>query len=619
MVTTDHTIKRVVILGYYGYRNSGDEAVLHAILTALREEGQTKGLVIAPTVISGDVSYTQTLHHVQAIHRFDVRAIHRAWRESDAFICGGGSLLQDVTSARSMLYYLGMIQWALRARLPVYIYSQGMGPVRRKWLFARWIGALMKRCRYVSVRDPASHTLLTTECGVDAKQVDVVVDPVLGCTVQTPMVRERRIAISLRDWQGGERVFEVVCEALWHVLQETDVDIVFLPFHEPDDRHVSDRICEALWQRGVMRTRLFTAPPLAHPQDMIDTIASCTVLLGMRLHALIYATVARTPCIGISYDPKIDQFLHMIQQQPIGSTTTVEATPLRQCIVQCLGQPVCPEDERLAHTARLYELARTPAHRILALMQRQTVELFGVSVSQKTLDATVDDLAQAIANNAVTHVVTANPTMVMHALQHRSYYRMLRQADLVVPDGIGLVWAARHLRKRVASRVAGYDLVQQLFLRGATHGWRIYLLGATAEVIAQAHRTMQQTYAEISIVGSEHGYFSADEDQAVIARIRQAKPHILLVGRSMANQDVWIAKYRQQLQVPVMVGVGGSFDVMAGRLRRAPQWVQRMKLEWLYRLYQEPSRLPRMLVLPRFVLRVLFFGDRMPPIRNDKE
>jgi N-acetylglucosaminyldiphosphoundecaprenol N-acetyl-beta-D-mannosaminyltransferase len=181
------------------------------------------------------------------------------------------------------------------------------------------------------------------------------------------------------------------------------------------------------------------------------------------------------------------------------------------------------------------------------------------------------------------------------------------------------VWAARHLRKRVASRVAGYDLVQQLFLRGATHGWRIYLLGATAEVIAQAHRTMQQTYAEISIVGSEHGYFSADEDQAVIARIRQAKPHILLVGRSMANQDVWIAKYRQQLQVPVMVGVGGSFDVMAGRLRRAPQWVQRMKLEWLYRLYQEPSRLPRMLVLPRFVLRVLFFGDRMPPIRNDKE
>lgn len=234
-----------------------------------------------------------------------------------------------------------------------------------------------------------------------------------------------------------------------------------------------------------------------------------------------------------------------------------------------------------------------------------TVSIYGVPVSKMNMKQTVAYLTDTIERGIAQQVVTANPIIFMTGFESPSYMRMLREADLVVPDGTGLVWAAGYVGQPVAERVAGYDLMHELMKVGTGRAWKVYLLGASPESVKSAADKLKELYPGIPIVGCRDGFFKDEEDEEVISDIVAQAPHILLVARSVLNQDVWIAKYRDRLRVPVMMGVGGSFDVLSGRLKRAPILFQRLRLEWLYRLLQEPSRYKRMLVLPKFALKVI--------------
>jgi len=240
----------------------------------------------------------------------------------------------------------------------------------------------------------------------------------------------------------------------------------------------------------------------------------------------------------------------------------------------------------------------------------ETVTLFGVDVSKMGMRQTVEYLVEAVRRRRPTHVVTANPIMFMTGFEDERFMSMLRNADLVVPDGAGLVWAARRLGKPVAERVAGFDLVQELFRIGAKEGWSVYLLGTTQELIEAARDRILEKYPGIRIVGCRNGFFGPSEDDEVVRDISEAAPDLLLVGRATWTQDPWIAQHHQRLNVPVMIGVGGSFDVMSGQLKRAPRWMQKMGLEWFHRLLLQPSRWRRMLVLPKFALKVMVFGEK---------
>lgn len=246
-----------------------------------------------------------------------------------------------------------------------------------------------------------------------------------------------------------------------------------------------------------------------------------------------------------------------------------------------------------------------------AASKAETVTLFGVKVSKMNMQETVDYLAEAVRQRRVTQVVTANPIMFMTGFEDEAFLRMLQNADLVVPDGAGLVWAAGRIGKPVKERVAGFDLVQELFRIGAREGWSVYLLGTTQDILEAARERIEAAYPGLRIAGCRNGFFGAEEDESVVRSIAEAAPELLLVGRSTYTQDPWIAKYRDQLNVPVMIGVGGSFDVMSGKLKRAPRWMQRLKLEWLYRLAQEPSRWRRMASLPKFALKVMLYGENL--------
>jgi len=239
-----------------------------------------------------------------------------------------------------------------------------------------------------------------------------------------------------------------------------------------------------------------------------------------------------------------------------------------------------------------------------------SVSLYGIPFSKMDMKSTVAYLAEAIESGRSTRVVTGNPIMLMEGFRNAEFHHVLRTADLVVPDGAGVVWAAKRVGQPVPERVAGFDLMHELLRIGNQRGWKVYLLGTTPENIKAAHANLRRQYPGVRFVGYRDGFFDEREDGAIIAAIREARPDMLFVARSMMTQEPWLAKYQSVLQVPVMMGVGGTFDIAAGKLKRAPLLFQKLRLEWFYRLLQEPTRYRRMLVLPRFVWKVLRDGRK---------
>lgn len=239
-----------------------------------------------------------------------------------------------------------------------------------------------------------------------------------------------------------------------------------------------------------------------------------------------------------------------------------------------------------------------------------TTRIFGVPFSKMSMQQTVEYLAERIEAKLPTQVVTANPEIVMVALEQPAYHEVLQQVDLIVPDGTGIVWAASYQGDPVAERVPGYDLLLELVSRGSRQGWCIYMLGAGSEVVAKAAKKLKTLYPGIKVVGCRDGYFTDDQLPDLLKEIQNAKPDLLFVGLGAPKQELWIHRHKAALQVPVMMGVGGSFDGLAGKVPRAPQLFRKLRLEWFYRLLMQPSRWRRMLALPKFAVKVVREKDK---------
>ncbi len=232
------------------------------------------------------------------------------------------------------------------------------------------------------------------------------------------------------------------------------------------------------------------------------------------------------------------------------------------------------------------------------------VKILGVPFATRSFDETVTFLAERIKAGVRTHVVTANPEVVMVAREDARFRQLLEQA-YVVPDGIGIVYASRWLGHPISERVTGIELMEALMRLADENAWKVYLLGASPEVNEKAAQTLAERYPRARIAGRHDGYFSREEEPKIAATIAAVKPHLLFVALGAPKQDEWIARYWDEIHVPLAMGVGGSFDVIAGTVKRAPEMWQRMHLEWLYRLLRQPSRWRRQLAIPRFVLAVL--------------
>jgi N-acetylglucosaminyldiphosphoundecaprenol N-acetyl-beta-D-mannosaminyltransferase len=201
-------------------------------------------------------------------------------------------------------------------------------------------------------------------------------------------------------------------------------------------------------------------------------------------------------------------------------------------------------------------------------------------------------------------IATANAEMIMRATHDSELKEILNAAALVVPDGAGTVWAAHHLGYEMPERVAGYDLAQELMRIAPSKKQKVFFFGSAPGVAEKAKAKAESLYSGIEICGVRNGFFKEADEPAIIEEIKAAKPDILLAALGVPKQEKWLWKYKDELGVPVSIGVGGTLDVMAGVMKRAPRWMQKAKLEWLFRGMLQPKRAGRLLALPKFVLKV---------------
>lgn len=232
--------------------------------------------------------------------------------------------------------------------------------------------------------------------------------------------------------------------------------------------------------------------------------------------------------------------------------------------------------------------------------------LLGVQIDTITMEESVERVAGFIRSGRPHRILTLNPEFLFRAQSEPALMELAVRADLITPDGIGIVWACRMAGYQVSERVTGIDLMISLVERAAKENWRVYLLGAAPGVAEEAAKKLCHDYPGLQVVGTHHGYFSDGEEAAGVAeKVRQVSPQLLFAALGAPKQEQWIDRYLEQTGASAAVGVGGSFDVIAGKVRRAPQWSQRLHIEWLARLLREPSRWRRQLVLPRFAWLVL--------------
>ncbi|MFA4906364.1 MAG: WecB/TagA/CpsF family glycosyltransferase [Candidatus Margulisiibacteriota bacterium] len=234
-----------------------------------------------------------------------------------------------------------------------------------------------------------------------------------------------------------------------------------------------------------------------------------------------------------------------------------------------------------------------------------TIELARVKVDNVTLSDALSRLEEFISEKTPHLIATPNPEMIVAAQEDEELFNILNNAHLRLPDGISMVVVSRILRTPLKERVTGIDFLLASVRLAAQKGWKIFLLGSAPGVAEAAAQNLIARYPDLLIAGTHDGYFKPSDDPQVVDKIKQAKPDILFAGLGAGRQEKWLAAHLIELRVPINVGVGGSFDVIAGKKQRAPGWIQDLYIEWLYRLLTEPQRWKRQLALPKFLYLTL--------------
>ncbi len=585
---------KLLLAGYFGSGNIGDEAILQALVSRLRKEFPYGKI----TALSDDPLGTSRSYNIDSVHKYSLFHILKELASCDAFVLGGGGLLQDSTSARSLFYYSLLIFLAKHLRKKTILLGQGIGPVRNKSLLRR----ALKNVDLVSVRDEIS---LKELISIGAKPKKLVLTADLSFLLGSPdkengkklleieginKCRSRLIGVALRppvkvrDPASKYKAVAALCD---HLIKEKDSQIVFLIFKYPDDMDAIDRVM------GFMKYPAHILLRRCTPAEMLDVISSFDALVGMRLHSLIFSSMAGTPGFGLSYDPKVESFQRSTGWKWLDFNDLKEAD-----LISAVSAFI---DEPSAVTVGVEGLSNVAGENIVLLMEvlkNNRVRVLGVEIDNMTMDEAVKKAEDLITSKSTGLIVTPNPEMIMSSQRDVELTNIINGAYLSIADGIGLMIAGRIIGKRFKQRIAGIDMMLKLADVSRGKGYRLFLLGGREGVAEKAAQALKA-----NVVGTFHGY--SMNEQLVMDSIKKAKPDILFVGMGSPRQEKWAAKHIKELDVPLVMCVGGSFDVIAGRVRRAPIFMRKAGIEWFWRLIQEPGRWRRMMVLPRFILSVI--------------
>lgn len=234
----------------------------------------------------------------------------------------------------------------------------------------------------------------------------------------------------------------------------------------------------------------------------------------------------------------------------------------------------------------------------------ERIEVLGCKFDNVNMQEAVEKCKEFIKGSDGNLIVTPNPEIVMRAREDEEFKNIINNAELVVPDGIGIVKAANILKTPLKERVAGYDLICNLLEDGKDGSISFYFFGSKPGFAEKAKQKLEEKYPNIKIVGTHTGYFNSEEEEEIVKEIRKLRPDVLLVGIGAPKQEKFINKYKNEDFFKIGIGCGGSIDVLAGEVKRAPKLFIKLHLEWFYRLLKQPSRFGRMMVLPKFMKEV---------------
>ena len=331
-------MSKIVISGYYGFANAGDEAMLTAIIKALRSTEKSVDL----TVLSGNPEATAAKHRVSSIYRFNPLEIFKSLYDCELLLSGGGSLLQDVTSKRSLLYYLSIIALGIIWKKKVMLFAQGIGPIH-SGILRRLTKLICSHVDLITVRDQDSLYELR-RIGIPAEKVQLTADAVL--TLPQEDIRQGKellerfhvpqekmlIAVSVRKWQDDDSYLLELAKAVDALVKRYDAHIVLLPLQYPVDMEA----CERLQHFMVRKSSSTILATNCDTEQFLSLMGNFNLLIGMRLHALIFAAVMELPFVAVSYDPKIDGFVKDIDGVSAGNVTNLQEKQILTAVKQAL-------------------------------------------------------------------------------------------------------------------------------------------------------------------------------------------------------------------------------------------------------------------------------------------
>ena len=241
----------------------------------------------------------------------------------------------------------------------------------------------------------------------------------------------------------------------------------------------------------------------------------------------------------------------------------------------------------------------------------EKINILGVNVDNVTMESALSKVLSFLEEDSPHAVFTPNSEIIMAAYKDAEFLNELNDASLIIPDGIGVVHASRILKAPLPERVAGFDLASNLIKKLSGGEKSFYFFGGKPGIAEKAKENLLKEYPALNICGMSDGYFDDEKEKLIIEDIKEKKPDVLFVCLGAPKQEKWINKYKHELGTKVIMGIGGSLDVFAGNVERAPEFYRNHGIEWLYRLIKQPSRFGRMLALPKFGLTVFFKGKRL--------
>ncbi|MBQ7970921.1 MAG: WecB/TagA/CpsF family glycosyltransferase [Clostridia bacterium] len=233
-----------------------------------------------------------------------------------------------------------------------------------------------------------------------------------------------------------------------------------------------------------------------------------------------------------------------------------------------------------------------------------SVSILGLPIQNVTMSEAVNDVYGFFGARESKIVVTPNAEILQMYSTDPAMKEALEKADYIVPDGVGVLLAAKRLGTPLKEKVAGVELSRNLLEKAAKEGGNVYLLGAKPGVAAEAKRCLEEEIPGISIVGVRDGYFKPEDEPAIIEEINALDVDMLFVCLGAPKQELWMAEHKSDLKIGVMLGLGGSLDIFSHTLKRAPQWMINCRIEWLYRVIKEPYRIGRIASLPKFLMSI---------------